>query len=99
MARIGSVMALGFLLALPMAASAGETNTAKTETEQIAAVSTAPVETQSVAAEKSEKQDRSVKRSEVRGSRTGDPVRFNNPYAFPIQSLPLALPNLTSLRF
>jgi len=97
MARISSVMALGFLLALPMAASAGETNTAKTE--QVAAVSAAPVEMKSAPAEKSETQDRSAKRSEVRGSRNGDPVRFNNPYAFPIQSLPIALPNLTSLHF
>jgi hypothetical protein len=97
MARIGSVMALGFLLALPMAASAGETNAAKTE--QIAAVSAGPVETKLAPAEKSEKQDRSAKRSEVRGSRNGDPVRFNNPYAFPIQSLPIAIPNLTSFNF
>jgi hypothetical protein len=97
MARIGSVMALGLLLALPMAASAGETNAPKTD--QIAAVSTGPVETKAAPAEKNEKQDRSVKRSEVRGSRHGDVVRFNNPYAFPIQSLPLAIPNLTTFNF
>ena len=97
MARIGSVMALGLLLALPMAASAGETDAAKTE--QIAAVSAAPTEVKSAPVEKSEKQDRSAKRSELRGSRNGDPVRFNNPYAFPIQSLPINLPNLTSFSF
>ena len=97
MARIGSVMALGFLLALPLAASAGETSAPKTE--QIAEVSAAPVETKLNSAEKSEKQDRSAKRSEVRGSRNGDPVRFNNPYAFPIQSLPLAIPNLPTFNF
>ena len=98
MARIGSVMALGLLLALPMAASAGETDAAKTE--QVAAVSAAPTEAlKSAPAEKSEKQDRSAKRSEVRGSRNGDPVRFNNPYAFPIQSLPIAIPNLTTFNF
>jgi len=98
MARIGSVMALGLLLALPLGASAAE----KTELkgEQVAAVSTAPSET-SVKSEKTEKSsERPERRSMLRGSTHGDPVtRFNNPYAFPLQTLPLAVPNVTTFSF
>jgi hypothetical protein len=97
MTRIGSVMALGFMLVLPLGATAGEKVEAKGE--PVAAVSAAPSE-RPAATERSEKKERSEKRSMLRGSTHSDPgLRFNNPYAFPIQSLPLAVPNVTTFSF
>lgn len=96
MTRIGSLMALGFLLALPLSASAGAPVDPKDE--RVAAVETneAPARVSA----KTETPDKQPEKHKVRGATHGDPgVRFNNPYAFPIQSLPLGLPNITSFSF
>ena len=102
MVRIISSLALGLVLALPLAASAGEA--VEQQPLKIAGITPgetvvrAPVE--DVASEKRETERPAQRRSEVRGSRTLDPgIRFNNPYAFPLQSLPIAVPQLTSFNF
>jgi hypothetical protein len=91
-------MALGFLLVLPLGASAGEKTDSKGE--QVAAVSAAPIETSTKTANSEKAPERPAKRSTLRGSSHGDPgLRFNNPYAFPIQSLPIAVPNVSTFSF
>ena len=102
MFRIASYALLGLALSLPVAASAAEPSDAKVV--EVAAVSvTEPVPASSAiqvnaGTQKSDAARESAR--EVRGARTGDPgVRFNNPYAFPLQTLPIAMPNFSSLGF
>jgi hypothetical protein len=98
MRRITSTLLLGFVLALPIAASAGEKSDAKTVEVAAATVDAGPKApaARSTDEKKSERRDS----DRVRGSRNVDPgVRFNNPYAFPLQTLPISLPNLTTISF
>jgi hypothetical protein len=101
MTKFGSVMALGFLLALPLSASAGTPADSKDE-QQVTAVASNDVAARpaDTATDKAEKQPKRSENRKLRGATHGDPgVRFNNPYAFPIQSLPIGLPNVTSFSF
>ena len=100
MLRITSSILLGLVLALPLTASASENSDAKPL--QVAAVASTDA-VPGTTAQRVETPSRETKRSsererEIRGARTGDPgVRFNNPYAFPLQTLPISLPNLTGM--
>ena len=102
MLRIASSTLLGLVLALPVTASAAERSDS-TPVEVAAVVATdstrtAPAVQQITQTQKSESALESAR--EVRGARQSDPgTRFNNPYAFPLQTLPISLPNFSSLSF
>lgn len=98
MRRITSTLLLGFVLALPLGASAGEKSDNKSV--EIAAASVDAGPTAPKARTETKKAEQRDSGSKVRGSRNVDPgVRFNNPYAFPLQTLPISLPNLTTISF
>lgn len=100
MFRIASYALLGFALALPVAASAADDSAS--QPIEVAAVANGDASTDTPAAQPSReaKRSESARRSdgEVRGSRQGDPgVRFHNPYAFPLQTLPISLPSFAGM--
>jgi hypothetical protein len=101
MLRKLSLAVLGLTLAAPMVASAGApADTQASATVTIAAVSDPlPAPSREAKAVASDESAASPKR-EVRGSRTSDPgLRFHNPYAFPVQAMPVNLPIVTPFGF
>lgn len=101
MFRFASFALLGLVLSFPVAASATD---ADRQPIEVAAVSSGDAAAGEVTAKPSREAERSesARRSSdggVRGLRQGDPgvVRFNNPYAFPLQTLPIALPSFAGM--
>lgn len=95
MSRTISLAVLGLMLALPMAASAGTPVDSKaSDVVTVAAVNTPPEASARDAKPSAPAVERETqKNAEVRGARSSDPgLRFNNPYAFPVQAIPVAFP-------
>ena len=100
MLRITSTLLLGLALALPLTASAGEKSDSKTVDVAAASVDAGPTAPSARTTETKKAERVRDSGREVRGARTSDPgIRFNNPYAFPLQTLPISLPNLTTISF
>jgi len=92
---------LGLALALPLAAPAA-TAAEREASEPIAVATTEqaparPTQTTDV----TPKPERApTPRSELRGRRSWDPgTGFRNPYAFPLQTVPIAVPTVTGFSF
>jgi hypothetical protein len=106
MLRMISTAILGFALALPIgAAAAGPLTPSQSEAKAVNAK--APEAT--LAANEDavvlpppvvERVERPVKHSARRGSnQSAAGFRFTNPYAFPVQTLPVQMPSITTFNF
>ncbi|MCU0670150.1 MAG: hypothetical protein MUF70_12495 [Myxococcota bacterium] len=101
MKRIISMALLGLALAFPVTALAGEpTADAKVPEAAIVAAGEDAV-VLPAAPSKEDKAERKTQRRNARyGSSQSDAdFRFQNPYAFPIQTLPIAMPTVTTFSF
>lgn len=101
MKRITSMALLGLALTLSVPALAGEpTADAKVPEAAIVAAGEDAV-VLPAAPSKDEKATTSARRRNARyGSNQSDAgFRFQNPYAFPIQTLPIAMPTVTTFSF
>ena len=94
MMRSISFALLGFALALPLSASAGTPVDAKPEQAVTVAATNHPFEPTARSAQPEEpKTETKHESSKVRGARVADPgLRFHNPYAFPVQAMPVTFP-------
>jgi hypothetical protein len=102
MLRITSTALLGLALALPLSAFAESTVDQKTPAVSIVAANEdavlLPAAPSSQQAERSEVQV--PKHNARRGSnQSAAEFRFTNPYAFPLQALPIAIPSITTFSF
>jgi len=94
---------LGIVLALPLAAAA---NGSDRDAAQPVAIAANDVDAQPPAAKPVAERDASARtdgsdaRSQIRGRRTWEPsIGFQNPYAFPLQTIPVTVPVVTGLGF
>lgn len=95
-------LALGLALALPLGASASdlEANIKTPEASVVAAAEDATVLPAAPAREEQREQRKSARRRANHGSSQSEAgFRFQNPYAFPVQTLPIALPTVTNFSF
>jgi hypothetical protein len=94
-------MMFGLALALPISAAAEPSDAQPVDVAAVEVSDSVPAASAIQVNAGTQKSDAANESSrEVRGSRNGDPgVRFNNPYAFPLQTLPIAMPNFSSLSF
>lgn len=101
MLRITSTAILGLALALPLSAFAGTPIDQKAPEATIVAANEDAVVLPAPAPEKTERTETPApKHSARRGSNQSmGEFRFTNPYAFPLQTLPLVLPNVTTFSF
>ena len=102
MSRIISIAALGFALALPLSAFAGTPVDQKAPEATVVAAANEDAVVLPVPVEKSQRSEAPVvkHRGGPRGSsQSAAEFRFTNPYAFPLQTLPMVLPNVTTFSF
>lgn len=101
MLRITSTAILGLALALPLSAFAESPIDPKAPDATIVAASEDAMVMPAASVEKTERSEiRAPKHNARRGSsQSAADFRFTNPYAFPLQTLPIAVPNLTALSF
>ena len=101
MLRITSTAILGLALALPLSAFAGSPVDQKAPEATIVAANEDAVVLPAPTIEKKERSESPApKHSARRGSNQSmGEFRFTNPYAFPLQTLPLVLPNVTTFSF
>ena len=102
MLRITSTAILGLALALPLSAFAGSPVDQKTpEVSIVAANEDAVVLPAARSSERSSSSEiRAPKHNAPRGSsKSAGEFRFTNPYAFPLQALPISLPNFSTFSF
>jgi len=96
-----TLLALALALALPLGASAENLET-DLKTPEAAIVAAAEDATVLPAAPSRDEQrsERKANRAVRRGSNQSEAgFRFQNPYAFPVQTLPMALPTVTNFSF
>jgi hypothetical protein len=101
MLRITSmaIAVLGLALALPLSATAADTKSEKAPEAAVAAAGEDAVVLPAPAPKEQTKARRSERRA-PHGSRQSEAgFRFQNPYAFPIQTLPIAMPTVTTYSF
>ncbi len=102
MLRITSTAILGLALALPLSAFAGSPVDQKTpEVSIVAASEDAMVLPAALPSQRTERSESPApKHSARRGSnQSSAEFRFTNPYAFPLQSLPISIPSVTTFSF
>jgi hypothetical protein len=102
MLRITSTAILGFALALPLSAFAGSPVDQKTpEVSIVAANEDAMLLPAAPSIERAERSEvQAPKHSARRGSnQSAGEFRFTNPYAFPLQALPISIPSITTFSF
>jgi len=101
MLRITATAILGLALALPLSAFAGSPVDQKAPEATIVAASEDAVVLPAAPATKTEQTEAPVrKHSARRGSnQSAGEFRFTNPYAFPLQTLPMVLPNVSTFSF
>jgi len=102
MLRITSMAALGLVLglALPLSATAGDTKSEKAPEAAVAAAGEDAVVLPAPTASDSAAEPKAKRPNARRGSSQSDAgFRFQNPYAFPIQTLPIAMPTVTTFSF
>ena len=102
MLRITSTAILGLALALPLSAFAGSPVDQKTpEVSIIAASEDAVVLPAAPSSERTRSSEiQAPKHNARRGSnQSAGEFRFTNPYAFPLQSLPVSIPSFTTFSF
>lgn len=95
MMRSISLAVLGLTLALPLSASAGTPVDAKPADAVTVAAANHSFEPAARTAQPDEQSTENEKResSKLRGARVADPgLRFHNPYAFPVQAMPVTFP-------
>lgn len=99
MLRFSSMAVLGLALAMPLGASATDLNVDTSGATVVAA--NEDVFPRSPKAESETSEQKPAPRKNVRrGSNQSDAgFRFQNPYAFPVQTLPIALPTVTTFSF
>jgi len=101
--KLRSLAVLGIALAFPLAAVANAPDRDAAQSVTVAAndvdarlPDAKPVAGRDAAA----RTDGSDARSEIRGRRTWEPaIGFQNPYAFPLQTIPISIPAVTGLGF
>jgi hypothetical protein len=102
MLRITSTAILGLALALPLSAFAESPVDQKTpEVSIVAANEDAVVLPAAPSSQRTERSEiQAPKQSARRGSnQSAAEFRFTNPYAFPLQALPIAIPSITTFSF
>jgi hypothetical protein len=101
MLRITSTAILGLALALPLSAFAGSPVDQKVPEATIVAANEDAVVLPAATPEKAEQSERPARKySARRGSnQSAAEFRFVNPYAFPLQTLPIAMPNVSTFSF
>lgn len=99
MLRFSSMAVLGLALAMPLGASATDLNIDPNAASVVAA--NEDVFPRPPKAERQDSEQKPAPRKNVpRGSSQSDAgFRFQNPYAFPVQTLPIALPTVTTFSF
>ena len=101
MSRLTS-LALGLALALPLGASASslETDLKTPDAAVVAAAEDATILPSAPARDEQSSERKETRRATRRGSSQSEAgFRFQNPYAFPVQTLPMALPTVTNFSF
>ena len=101
MLRITSTAILGIALALPLSALAESPIDPKAPEATIVAASEDAVILPPASVQKTERIENEAPKHDARrgSSQSMGEFRFTNPYAFPLQALPIALPNLTTFSF
>ncbi len=101
MLRITSTAILGLALALPLCAFAGSPVDQKAPEATIVAANEDAVVLPAPTPDKAEQSESPARKySARRGSNQSmAEFRYTNPYAFPLQALPMALPNVTTFSF
>jgi hypothetical protein len=101
MMRFTSMAVLGLALALPLSASAASPVDQKAPEATIVAANEDAVVLPAPSAEKTERSETQVRKHNARrgSSQSAAEFRFTNPYAFPLQTLPMVLPNVSTFSF
>lgn len=101
MLRITSTAILGIALALPLSAFAESPIDPKAPEATIVAASEDAVVLPAAPVQKTERIENEAPKHKARhgSSQSLGEFRFTNPHAFPLQTLPIALPNLTTFSF
>ena len=101
MLRITSTAILGFALALPLSAFAESPIDPKAPEATIVAANEDAMVLPAASIEKTERSETKAPQHNARrgSSQSAADFRFTNPYAFPLQTLQIAVPNLTTFSF
>lgn len=101
MLRFTSMAVLGLALAAPLAASANDLDLQSSDSTVVAANEDAyPRATAQPANEDEKPAKQTERKNRAHGSnQSAAEFRFQNPYAFPVQTLPIALPTVTNYSF
>jgi hypothetical protein len=101
MLRITSAAILGLALALPLSALAGSPVDQKAPEATVIAASDDAVVLPVPSAEKAERNERPARKYNARrgSNQSTAEFRYSNPYAFPLQTLPVVLPNVSTFSF
>ena len=101
MLRITSTAILSFALALPLSAFAESPIDLNAPEATIVAASEDAMVLPAAPIEKTERSENKAPKHNARrgSSQSAADFRFTNPYAFPLQTLPIAVPNLTTFSF
>jgi len=101
MLRITSTAILGLALALPLSAFAASPIDQKAPEATIVAANEDAVVLPAPAPEKTERSERATRTYSARrgSSQSMAGFRYTNPYAFPLQTLPIVLPNVSAFSF
>lgn len=102
MLRITSTAILGLALALPLSARAESPVDQKTpEVSIVAANEDAVILPAARSIDRSEQSEATAPKHNARrgSSQSAAEYRFTNPYAFPLQTLPVAIPTVTTFSF
>jgi hypothetical protein len=100
MSRLTS-LALGLALAFPLGASASnlEADLKTPEASVVAAAEDATVLPAAPSRDEQRSERKSARRANHGSNQSEAGFRFQNPYAFPVQTLPIALPTVTNFSF